>query len=103
MPRMFIFGLGYTALRIARLLGEAESELIAGYNLEYGSVKFAMFAAAEYVSMIVISAFAATLFLGGPDGPWLPGFINRYPMRSDEWLTAIARPVARRMARVLGW
>ena len=56
-------------------LGEAESELIAGYNLEYGSVKFAMFAAAEYVSMIVISAFAATLFLGGPDGPWLPGFI----------------------------
>lgn len=56
-------------------LGEAESELIAGYNLEYGSVKFAMFMAAEYVSMIVISAFAATLFLGGPDGPFLPGFI----------------------------
>ncbi|MGA0067832.1 MAG: NADH-quinone oxidoreductase subunit NuoH [Miltoncostaeaceae bacterium] len=56
-------------------LGEAESELIAGYNLEYGSVKFAMFMAAEYVAMIVISAFAATLFLGGPDGPWLPGFI----------------------------
>lgn len=56
-------------------LGEAESELIAGYNLEYGSVKFAMFMAAEYVSMIVISAFAATLFLGGPNGPWLPGFI----------------------------
>jgi NADH-quinone oxidoreductase subunit H len=56
-------------------LGEAESELIAGYNLEYGSVKFAMFMAAEYVAMIVISAFAATLFLGGPDGPFLPGFI----------------------------
>ena len=56
-------------------LGEAESELIAGYNLEYGSVKFAMFLAAEYVAMIVISAFAATLFLGGPAGPWLPGFI----------------------------
>ncbi len=56
-------------------LGEAESELIAGYNLEYGSVKFAMFLAAEYVAMIIISAFAATLFLGGPNGPWLPGFI----------------------------
>jgi len=56
-------------------LGEAESELIAGYNLEYGSVKFAMFMAAEYVALIVISAFAATLFLGGPDGPWLPGFV----------------------------
>ena len=56
-------------------LGEAESELIAGYNLEYGSVKFAMFLAAEYVAMIIISAFAATLVLGGPNGPWLPGFI----------------------------
>jgi NADH-quinone oxidoreductase subunit H len=56
-------------------LGEAESELIAGYNLEYSSVKFAMFMAAEYVAMIVISAFAATLFLGGPNGPFLPGFI----------------------------
>ena len=53
----------------------AESELIAGYNLEYGSVKFAMFMAAEYVAMIVISAFAATLFLGGPNGPFLPGFV----------------------------
>jgi NADH-quinone oxidoreductase subunit H len=56
-------------------LGEAESELIAGYNLEYGSVKFAMFLAAEYVALIVMSAFAATLFLGGPSGPLLPGFV----------------------------
>ncbi len=56
-------------------LGEAESELIAGYNMEYGSVKFAMFYLAEYVNMIIVSALAATLFLGGPDGPFLPGFI----------------------------
>ncbi len=61
--------------RIPFDLGEAESELIAGYNLEYGSVKFAMFMTAEYLSLIIISAFGATLFLGGPDGPWLPGFI----------------------------
>ncbi|MSO44353.1 MAG: NADH-quinone oxidoreductase subunit NuoH [Thermoleophilia bacterium] len=56
-------------------LAEAESELIAGYNIEYSSVKFAMFQMGEYVSMIVVSAFAATLFLGGPDGPVLPGFV----------------------------
>jgi hypothetical protein len=31
--------------------------------------------------------------MGDEQYPWLPGFINRYPMRSDQWLTTIARPV----------
>jgi NADH-quinone oxidoreductase subunit H len=59
-------------------LPEAESELVAGYHTEYAGMKFAMFQMGEYVSMMVISALGATLFLGGYLGPWLPnslGFI----------------------------
>jgi NADH-quinone oxidoreductase subunit H len=40
---------------------------------EYGGTKFAGFAMAEYLNMIVVSCIAATLFLGGFSGPWLPG------------------------------
>lgn len=51
-------------------LPEAEAELVAGYNVEYSSMPFSMFFLGEYANMILISAFAAILFLGG----WLPPF-----------------------------
>ena len=54
---------------------EAESELACGFNIEYSSMKFAMFFMAEYAHMISLAAIAACLFLGG----WHPipglGFI----------------------------
>jgi NADH-quinone oxidoreductase subunit H len=62
-------------------LPEAEQELIAGYHIEYSSFRFAMFFMAEYINMITVSAFATTIFLGGPQGPftiiwpWLSGLI----------------------------
>jgi NADH-quinone oxidoreductase subunit H len=36
-------------------------------------MRYAMFANAEFINAITLSALAAVLFLGGPDGPWLPG------------------------------
>jgi NADH-quinone oxidoreductase subunit H len=53
-------------------LPEAEQELIAGYQTEYGGFKFAMFYLAEYVGVITMGALVTTLFLGGWQGPLLP-------------------------------
>lgn len=52
---------------------ESESELACGFNIEYSSMKFALYFMAEYVHMIAIAALVTTLFLGGWLGPWLPG------------------------------
>lgn len=46
-------------------LAEGEAEIVAGYHLEYGSIKFAAFFMAEYVAMIMASALLATVFFGG--------------------------------------
>ncbi|BCW93831.1 MAG: NADH-quinone oxidoreductase subunit H [Thermoanaerobaculum sp.] len=51
-------------------LAEAENELVAGYHVEFSSMKFAAFMMSEYINMTTVSALATTLYLGG----WnLPG------------------------------
>ena len=61
---------------------EGESEIVAGHMVEYSGMSFAMFFLAEYANMILISAMASLMFLGGWSAPldsivfnWVPGWI----------------------------
>ncbi|MBI2711487.1 MAG: NADH-quinone oxidoreductase subunit NuoH [Bdellovibrio sp.] len=78
---VFIQPLGFLVFLVAAFaetnrlpfdLPEGESEIVAGYHLEYGSMKFAMFMMAEYLNMFTASGLITTLYFGG----WqlLPGF-----------------------------
>ena len=55
-------------------LPEAESELVAGYNVEYSAMIFALFFLGEYLNMILMAAMTTILFLGGwlPPADWAP-------------------------------
>jgi len=67
-------------------LPEAEAELVAGYNVEYSSMGFALFFLGEYANMILMSGMCALLFLGG----WLPpfNFTVLYWIPSGIWFGA---------------
>jgi NADH-quinone oxidoreductase subunit H len=54
---------------------EAPTEIVAGYQTEYSSVYFVLIYLGEFVHIFFGGAIAATLFLGGPAGPILPGFV----------------------------
>ena len=60
---------------------EGESEIVAGFHVEYSGMAFAVFFVAEYVNMIMISALTSIFFFGG----WL-SFFDGYPL--PGWLTA---------------
>ena len=51
-------------------LPEAEQELAGGYNIEYSSIKFALFFMGEYANITLVSAMMVTLFFGGWTLPW---------------------------------
>ncbi|WP_159904958.1 complex I subunit 1/NuoH family protein [Salinirussus salinus] len=54
---------------------EAPTEIVAGYQTEYSSVYFVLVYLGEFVHIFLGGAIATTLFLGGPAGPLLPGFV----------------------------
>ena len=77
----FISGLAETN-RAPFDLPEGESELVAGYFVEYSAMTFGLFFLGEYGNMIMVSAMTAILFLGGWLAPfgvapftWVPGII----------------------------
>ncbi len=94
---------------------EAESELVSGFCTEYSSMKYALFFMAEYANMIVISALAATLFLGGWSAPlniaiftMIPGFVwllakVYFMMFCFMWLRATFPRVRYDQLMRLGW
>ncbi|HSS46822.1 MAG TPA: complex I subunit 1 family protein, partial [Burkholderiales bacterium] len=62
-------------------VAEGESEIVAGFHVEYSGMAFAVFFLAEYANMILVSALCSVMFLGG----WLPPF-NFAPF---TWLPGI--------------
>ncbi len=60
-------------------LPEAEAELVAGYNVEYSSMPFALFFLGEYANMILMSAITTLLFLGGWLSPFSGDFLAILP------------------------
>jgi NADH-quinone oxidoreductase subunit H len=62
-------------------VAEGESEIVAGFHVEYSGIAFALFFLAEYANMILISALTAVFFFGGWQGPF-----QGYPVLGDTLL-----------------
>jgi NADH-quinone oxidoreductase subunit H len=62
-------------------VAEGESEIVAGFHVEYSGIAFALFFLAEYANMILIAALTAVFFFGGWQGP-----LQGYPLLGDTFL-----------------
>lgn len=83
LPYIVLQPLGFIIFLIAGMaethrlpfdLPEAESELVSGFNTEYGGMRFGLFFLGEYLGLTLVSALVALLYLGGWHGPWANGW-----------------------------
>jgi NADH-quinone oxidoreductase subunit H len=70
-------------------LPEDESVLVAGYYTEYSSMRFALFSLGEFIGIVVMSALAACLFLGGWQIPWVDTPLNPDGSVAYGWFTVL--------------
>lgn len=82
---LFMFAFIAETKRAPFDLPEADSELVAGYNTEYSSMRFALFYLSEFIGIIVVAAFGSVLFLGGWHVPGLSG---------DAWWVVLLQVLA---------
>ncbi|MBE0582481.1 MAG: NADH-quinone oxidoreductase subunit H [Desulfofustis sp.] len=74
-------------------LAEGESEIVAGFHVEYSSMKFALFFMGEYVAMFVSSALIVTLYFGSYQLPWLTTETLLTQARSVTVVLMVSLPV----------
>jgi len=67
-------------------VAEGESEIVAGFHVEYSGTPFALFFLGEYANMILVSTLATIMFLGGWASPWDAPLLNAIP--PFAWLFA---------------
>jgi NADH-quinone oxidoreductase subunit H len=65
-------------------LPEGESEIVAGYHVEYSGMRFALFYMGEYAAIVLSSAMITTLFFGGWQVPYFP--TEKIVANADTWL-----------------
>ena len=68
-------------------MAEGESEIVAGFHVEYSGMNFAVFFLAEYANMILVATLTSLLFLGGWLSPFGGGFESHAP-QGLSWLFA---------------
>jgi NADH-quinone oxidoreductase subunit H len=82
-------------------LAEGESEIVAGFHVEYSAMKFAIFFMGEYVAMFTSSAIIVTLYFGGYQVPWFSTDVLLANAKPIAWISMLALPVIAYL--FIGW